>query len=115
MLAGGSCYARFEFANALGIAALAGCSALEFDSGGVGTILRVLPFAIEPIAALSQRMLGGLHRSNFRSAARNLFTKCGDLLLQVRLLRIHQRHAARQNDAKTAAQLIANLCEPFSL
>jgi hypothetical protein len=39
--------ARFEFADALGVAALAGSRALKLDGGLVGAVLRLVAFAIE--------------------------------------------------------------------
>ena len=52
--------ARFQFAHALGVAALARGGALQFDGRGVGAVLRFLDFVLQLIAALGHASAGRL-------------------------------------------------------
>ena len=54
-LARGCGNASLELTDALGVAALTRGCALEFDGSRIGTILRILCFAVELISALGDR------------------------------------------------------------
>ncbi len=112
---GGRGHARFEFADALGVAALAGRGALQFDGGGVGAVLRFLDFVLQFVAALGQRVLAGFHGADSGGRSVDLLGERGDLLLEARLLGIHLRHAAGQHHAQAAAQLIAHRAKRSAL
>jgi hypothetical protein len=89
----GSCGrdAGFEFADALGVAALAGGGALEFDSGFIGAVLRFVTVAFELIAALGELVLAGLLLGDDWSASMNA----------MRLARTTRRRP--RNSSRTAA------------
>src|ERR1035438_6340554 len=56
--------ASFQFAYALGVAALAGGGAFQLDCGFIGAALRFVSVAVKLIASLGERVLAGFKRAD---------------------------------------------------
>ena len=88
-------------AHALGIAALPRRGPLQLDGRFVGAVLRLLALAVQLVAALGERVLAGLPAASISAAEALIRSVSAAIsLLQPRLLRIHQRHAAGQHHAQ---------------
>jgi len=95
--------ARFKFADALGVRALARGGALQFNCGFAGAALRLLAFAIQFVTAFGQRVLAGLLLLNLHSRCVDALGEGGDLLLQAGLSLLLFPEGSRSRDGHPQA------------